>query len=113
MLKIFHNNRCGKSRQTLEIIRSSGQQVEVVEYLKATPTVADLREIVEKLGIKPSQLIRKGERIFKEKFAGRTLSEEEWLQAMIEHPVLIERPIVIKGDQAVIGRPPELVKTLL
>ncbi|UII25153.1 arsenate reductase (glutaredoxin) [Fulvivirga maritima] len=112
MLTIYHNPRCTKSRETLQLIEEHGDMVEVVEYLKMPPSKADLEKIVEKLGIKPHDLIRTGEAIYKEKYKGSELSDDEWLQAMEEHPKLIERPIVIKGDKAIIGRPPEKVKEL-
>ncbi|NVJ47362.1 MAG: arsenate reductase (glutaredoxin) [Cytophagia bacterium] len=113
MLKILHNPRCQKSRQTLQIIEESGEMVTVVEYLKTVPTKEELQDILKMLGIEPQDLIRKGEAIYKEKFKGKTLSDDEWIEAMVEHPKLIERPIVIKGNKAVLGRPPEKVKELL
>lgn len=113
MLTIYHNPRCGKSRETLKIIEDSGAMVQVVEYLKTPPAKGDLKLVVEKLGIKPEDLVRKGEAIYKEKFKGKNLTDEEWIDAMEEHPILIERPIVIKDNKAVIGRPPENVKELL
>lgn len=113
MLKIYHNTRCSKSRQTLELIRHSGQEVEVVEYLKTPPTAAELRDVLQKLNMKPAQLLRKGEAIYKENYKGRSLTDEEWIQEMVKHPVLIERPVVVKGDKAVLGRPPENVQELL
>lgn len=113
MLKIFHNPRCTKSRETLQIIEESGEMVEVVEYLKTVPTEEELSEIVRMLGIRPEELLRKGEAIFKENFKGKTLTDKEWIKAMVENPKLIERPIVIKGQRAVIGRPPEKVMELL
>ncbi|SFF93218.1 arsenate reductase (glutaredoxin) [Pontibacter chinhatensis] len=113
MLKIYHNTRCSKSRQTLELINQAGQEVEVVEYLKTPPTASELRDILQKLNMKPEQLLRKGEAIYKEKYKGRELTDEEWIQAMVENPVLIERPIVVKDNKAVLGRPPEKVQELL
>ncbi|UII32007.1 arsenate reductase (glutaredoxin) [Fulvivirga ulvae] len=113
MLTIYHNPRCRKSRETLNIIEDSGAMVEVVEYLKTPPAKGDLKRIVEKLGIKPEDLIRKGETVYKEKYKGKSLTDDEWIDAMEENPILIERPIVVKGDTAVIGRPPENVKDLL
>ncbi|MEL7001603.1 MAG: arsenate reductase (glutaredoxin) [Bacteroidota bacterium] len=113
MLTIYHNPRCGKSRQTLKLVEESGEEVEVVQYLKTPPTKEELESIIKKLAIKPEDLLRKGETIFKEKYKGKTMSDEEWILAMVENPILIERPIVIKGDKAIIGRPPENVKDLL
>ena len=112
MLKIYHNPRCRKSRETLQIIKDQGESVEVIEYLKETPTIEELKSILKKLGLKPQDIIRKGEAIFKENFKGKELGEKEWLQVLNENPKLIERPIVVKGDKAVIGRPPDMVKQL-
>ncbi|MTI40865.1 arsenate reductase (glutaredoxin) [Fulvivirga lutimaris] len=112
-LSIFHNPRCGKSRNTLAIINEKNLDIEVVEYLKTPPSAAQLEAIVKKLGIKPEELIRKGEKVFKENYKGKQLTESDWIKAMVEHPILIERPIVIKGDKAVIGRPPENVLSII
>ncbi|GAB5526845.1 MAG: arsenate reductase (glutaredoxin) [Roseivirga sp.] len=113
MLTIYHNPRCSKSRQTLQLIRESDNLVEIVEYLDDHLSADELEELLEKLGIKAEQLVRKGEAIYKENFRGKSLSEKEWIQAMVEYPKLIERPIVVKDDKAVLGRPPENVKALL
>lgn len=112
-MKILHNPRCRKSRETLQILQDKGWEVEVIEYLKDVPTEAELKTIVKKLGIEPIDLIRKGEQLYKENFKGKDLSPDQWIKVMIENPVLIERPIVIAGDRAVIGRPPESVLELL
>jgi arsenate reductase (glutaredoxin) len=112
MLKIYHNNRCGKSRETLKLVQENAEDVQIIEYLKTPPTEEELREIIKKLTIKPEQLLRKGEAIFKEKFEGKSLSDEEWIRIMVENPILIERPIVIKDGKAVLGRPPENVLQL-
>lgn len=113
MLKIYHNKMCGKSRQTLELINNSGQEVEIIEYLKTPPSAEELQEILTKLNMQPQQLIRRNEKLFKEQFADKQFSDEEWIKVMVANPILIERPIVIKGDRAVIGRPPEKVTELL
>lgn len=113
MIRIYHNNRCSKSRCTLDLLKDNNQEVEVVEYLKQPPTVEELKDLMQKLGMKPEQLLRKGEAVYKEQYAGKSLSDEEWIQVMVENPVLIERPIVVKGDKAVLGRPPENVLQLL
>ena len=112
-MKIYHNPRCSKSRQTLQLIQDKGTEVEIIEYLKDIPSKDELSDVINKLGIKPVQLLRKGEAIFKESYKGKELSDEEWIDAMIEHPKLIERPIVVKGSKAVLGRPPENVLELL
>lgn len=113
MITIYHNTMCSKSRCTLDLLKDNSQEVKVVEYLKQAPTADQLMSILQKLGMKPEELVRKGEKVYKEQFAGKTLSDEQWIQAMVENPILIERPIVVKGDKAVIGRPPENVLNLL
>lgn len=113
MLTIYHNTRCSKSRQTLDLLHDAGQEVEVVEYLKTPPTAAQLKAILQKLGMRPEQLLRKGEALYRENYKDKTLTDEEWIEVMVEHPVLIERPIVVKDDTAVLGRPPENVLRLL
>jgi arsenate reductase len=110
---IYHNPRCGKSRDTLAIIRDHGIEPTIIEYLKTPPTKDELRSIVKKLGLKPEQLVRKGEDVYKEDFAGKSLDEEQWLEVLAKNPILIERPIVVRGGKAIIGRPPEKVRELL
>ena len=111
--KIYHNPRCGKSRNTLAILNEKGVDVEIVEYLKDTPSKSELESVIAKLGIKPFDLIRKGETVFRDEYKGKELSDSEWIDAMVSNPILIERPIVVKNDKAVIGRPPENVLNLL
>ena len=113
MLTIYHNPRCRKSRETLQLIEDSGELVEVIEYLKEVPSKKELTKLIEMLGIKPYDLLRRGEADFKDNFKGKDLSDEEWIEAMIEYPKLIERPIVVREHKAVLGRPPENVKALL
>ncbi|QDT19318.1 arsenate reductase (glutaredoxin) [Gimesia chilikensis] len=113
-MKIYHNPRCGKSRQTLALIEEAGIEPEIIEYLKTPPTAEELDAILKKLKLEPQQLMRKGEAIYKElKLAERELSRDEAIAVMLEHPKLIERPIVVQGRKAVLGRPPENVKELL
>lgn len=112
-MKIYHNPRCSKSRQTLQLINEAGKEVEVVEYLNDIPTVEELQGIISMLGIKPEQLLRKGEAIFKENFKGKSYTDDEWIKILVDNPKLIERPIVVDGKKAVLGRPPENVLTLL
>ncbi|WP_340198745.1 arsenate reductase (glutaredoxin) [Ascidiimonas sp. W6] len=113
MIKIYHNPRCQKSRQTLEILEKSGESYEVIKYLENIPSEKELRQILNCLGLKPENLIRKNESIWKENFKNKLLSDEELIKLMLKHPKLIERPIVIKDNKAVIGRPPEKVKSIL
>jgi len=113
MLQILHNPRCRKSREALQLIQETNTDVQVIEYLKDVPTYSELEGIIKMLKIRPTDLLRKGEAIFKEQFKGKNLTDSEWIEVMISNPKLIERPIVIKGDKAVIGRPPERVKDLL
>ena len=113
MLKIYHNNMCSKSRCALDLIKESGQPYQVVEYLKNTPTEAELREILAKLEMKPEELLRKGEKIYKEQFDGKTFSDEEWIRIMVANPILIERPIIVNENGAVIGRPAENIQKIL
>lgn len=113
MIKIYHNPRCTKSRQGLEALEKSGEQFEIIKYLENMPTKDELRKILAYLNIPAENLVRKNEAIWKEKFRGKELSEEEILDAMIQYPKLIERPIVIKNNKAVIGRPTEKIYDLL
>jgi arsenate reductase len=111
---IYHNPRCGKSRATLELLRARGVEPRIVEYLKTPPSAKEIGAIIDKLGIEPHALLRKGEAAYRE--AGLDdpkLGRARLIAAMVEHPILIERPIVVKGDKARIGRPPEAVLAIL
>ena len=112
-MKILHNPRCRKSREGLKILEDSGQDFTIVEYLKEPLTEEQLSEVLSKLGMSAMDLVRKNEKEWKENFKGREMSEEEVVAAMVAHPKLIERPIVISGDRAVVGRPPENISQLL
>ena len=113
MIKIYHNPRCTKSRQGLEVLKKSGEQFEIVKYLENIPTKEELRKVLGYLNIPAENLVRKNEAIWKENYRGKKLSQEEILDAMIQYPKLIERPIVIKDNRAVIGRPTERIYDLL
>lgn len=113
-ITIYHNPRCSKSRQTLQLVRDSGDEPRVIEYLKTPPSAAELDGILRKLKLEPHELMRQKEAVFSElDLKQRSLSRDEAIAVMIENPVLIERPIVVKGSQAVVGRPPENVQELL
>nr|WP_010133043.1 arsenate reductase (glutaredoxin) [Microbulbifer agarilyticus] len=114
MWTIYHNPRCSKSRQTLQLLQENNVEPEIVLYLETPPDAATLKTILGKLGIAPRDLLRKGEDAYKElnlKDAGH--SDDALIDAMVNHPKLIERPIVVKGDRAVLGRPPENVLELI
>ena len=112
-VRIYHNKRCSKSRAACQLIAESGVPAEIIDYLTIPPSREELRALLSKLGMQAHELVRRGESVFREYYAGRTLSNEEWLDALIAHPVLIERPIVVRGNRAVLGRPPEKVLELL
>lgn len=112
-MKIYHNSRCSKSREGLAILEASNLKFETIKYLDTPITTEELNEIIKLLKISPIDLVRKNEIIWKENYKGKTLSNSQIIQAMIENPKLIERPIVINGNQAVIGRPPEIIKTII
>ena len=113
MIKIYHNPRCSKSRQGLEILEKSGKEFEVVKYLEVIPTEKELIDIIKLLNISPINLVRKNEKIWKENYKGKDLSNTEIIKAMIDNPKLIERPIVVKNNKAVVGRPPESILELI
>lgn len=112
-MKIYHNPRCTKSRQCLALIREAGVEPEIIEYLHDIPTASELKALISKLNIRPEELVRKGEAEYKQLYKGKKLSDDEWIAAMLAHPKLIERPIVVKGNKAMLGRPPENVLKLL
>jgi len=113
MIKIYHNSRCTKSRQGLVMLENSGKEFEIINYLKAIPSEKELTEIIKLLNVAPINLIRKNEQIWKENFKGKELSDKEIIVAMIQNPKLIERPIVINNNKAVIGRPSENILTII
>lgn len=110
---IYHNPRCSKSRQALSLLESKGNKPIVVEYLKTPLTTEQLSQIINELNIKPIDLVRKNESIWKENYKGRELSDDELVEAMISNPKLIERPIVTSSKGTVVGRPPENVLRVL
>lgn len=113
MLTIIHNPRCSKSREVFNYLKENEIPFDVVDYLKQPLSKEDLQIIIKKLQIPARELIRTNEAIFKENFKGKILTEEEWIDAMVAHPSLIERPILVKDDRAVIGRPLENIKSLI
>jgi arsenate reductase len=112
-MKIYHNPRCSKSRQALNLLKEKGVTPEVVEYLKEVPTFEEMKKLVQQLNMKPEDILRKGEEIYKKEFKGKNFTDDEWIKIMIENPKLIERPIIVKGNKAIVGRPPEKVLELI
>jgi arsenate reductase (glutaredoxin) len=112
-ITIYHNGMCSKSRGALEILMEKGIQHQVRWYLTDPLNKKELRALLKKLGIKASGLVRKSEALYKEKYEGKLITEQEWLTILKENPVLIERPIVEKGDKAIVARPPERIFELL
>ncbi len=114
MVCIYHNPRCSKSRQALELIRQNSINPEVVLYLQTALDRAQILELLDKLGMGPRQLLRSNEAEFRELgLADNSLGDDQLIDAMVSHPKLIQRPIVVNGDRAVIGRPPEAVLDIL
>ena len=108
-VQILHNNRCSKSRSACNWLEESNKDFEIINYIENPLTAKEIKDLLKKLNLPASAIIRKGEAVFKENFKGKDLSEAEWIQAMVDFPKLIERPIVIKGNKAAIGRPLENV----
>jgi len=112
-ITLYHNPRCSKSRAALALLQEHGIEPHIIEYLKTPPSAAQLAELVAKLQMAPEALVRKGEDVFKAGYQDRKLDSQQWLAALARHPILIERPIAVRGSRAVIGRPPERVLELL
>ena len=113
-IKVYHNPRCSKSRQTMELLSGKGVQTDVIEYLKTPPSKKDLQEILNMLGLQPRQLMRTHEAEYKDNnLADESLTQDQLIDAMVKFPKLIERPIVVSNGKAAIGRPPEAVLEIL
>ncbi|WP_462280266.1 arsenate reductase (glutaredoxin) [Salinivirga cyanobacteriivorans] len=113
MIKIYHNPRCKKSRAGLEYLQSKVKDFEIVKYLNDTPSIKELKEIIAKTGKKPGDFIRKQEEHFKRNMKGKELSDDQILEEMVSNPKIIERPIIVHDDKAVLGNPPEEIDKIL
>lgn len=113
MLQIYHNSRCGKSRQCLVLMQNSNLEFEVIHYLTHPPSFDELSTIIEKLNIKPIALVRQKEKFWIENYKTQKLDDKQIILAMISNPILIERPIVVKGNKAIIGRDLEKVSKFI
>jgi len=113
MIQVYHNTRCSKSRECILFLEESGKPYEIIEYLKDVPTFEELKAVIKKLNITPIQLVRKKEPLWLERFEGKKLSGDRLIRVMVANPILIERPIVINGDRAVIARPLEKASEII
>ncbi|MBW2938043.1 arsenate reductase (glutaredoxin) [Aureisphaera sp. CAU 1614] len=113
MTTIYHNPRCSKSREALQILEAHNEAVEIIHYLDTPPTVEELQSLLTLLHKKPKDIVRKNETLWKEKYRDKKLSGKRLLKILAKNPQLIERPIVIKKDKAIVARPPESVKEIL
>lgn len=113
MLQIFHNNRCGKSRKCLSMLESSGKEFEIISYLTTPPTIEELQKVLKKLNMTPIDLVRQKEKIWIDNYKGNVLTDQELLKIMITNPILIERPILISEEKAIIARDEEKIINFL
>lgn len=113
MITIYHNNRCSKSREGVAFLKNLNQPFEIVNYLEQVPTYSELESLIKKLNITPIELVRKKEQVWIENFKGKNISDKEIIEAMVQNPKLIERPIVMNRHKAIIARPTELINTVL
>lgn len=113
MITIYHNSRCKKSREGLELVKESGEELKIREYLKEPVTEKELAQLLEMLAMAPMELVRTDEKLWKEEYKGRDLSDGELIRVMVENPKLIQRPIVVRNGKAVVGRPASKISDLL
>jgi arsenate reductase (glutaredoxin) len=109
---VYHNPRCSKSREAIELLRSEGYSPEIVEYLKTPLNESQLTDLIHKLGISPEQLVRKKEELFKNNFSNKKYTDKEWIRILSENPILIERPVVENSEKAVVARPAEKISEI-
>lgn len=112
-ITVYYNPRCSKCREATALVTERGYNTVLVKYLDTPLNKEELNSLLRKLGMKPLALIRKGEDAFKQHYAGRTLSDDEWLEALVAYPVLMERPVVVRGNKAIVARPAEKVLEIL
>jgi len=113
MIKIYHNPRCSKSRQGLAILQNAKVEFEIIKYLDNPPSYEELKDLLNKMGKKPIEIVRIKEVIWKENFKGKDLNDKQIIEAMVQYPKLIERPIVVNGERVALGRPPELIEEII
>ncbi|MGN6647454.1 MAG: arsenate reductase (glutaredoxin) [Cytophaga sp.] len=113
MIQIYHNPRCQKSRTALEYIESTGEKIEVIEYLKTPPTVKELTAVLALLKVKPLDIVRKKEALYIEKYKDKSFTDAQWIKILVENPILIERPILVSGKKAAIARDAESLENFI
>ncbi|WP_264564614.1 arsenate reductase (glutaredoxin) [Flavobacterium sp. N3904] len=113
MIQIYHNPRCGKSRNCILFLKDSDQEFEIINYLETPPSFEELKALLQKLNLSPIELVRQKEKIWIETFKGKLLTPDEVIRAMVENPILIERPIVVNGNKASIGRDLDKIKAII
>lgn len=113
MITIYHNPRCGKSRDCLAFLETSDKKFEIIKYLESPLSFNELKEIIRKLNVNPIELVRKNEPIWKENFKGKVLTDSEIIQTMVDYPILMERPIVVYKDKAIIARPLDKINEII
>jgi len=112
MVTIYHNPRCAKSRHALSLLEKKEKVINIIEYLKTPPNENELANLLKMLGMNAEEIVRKGESLYKEKYKGKNLTDKQWIKILANNPILIERPIIVKGKKAVLGRPPQNVSSL-
>lgn len=112
MVTFYHKPNCSTSLDALSILKKKTREITIIKYLETVPTEKELKEILKKLKFKPEQIVRKKEKLYKEKYEGKSISDSQWIKILVKNPILIERPILVKGNNAVIGRPPEKILEL-
>ena len=113
MLQVYHNPRCKISRSVINELQKQEQKIKIIDYLKNVPSVEEIKILLVKLNLKPIDIIRKNEKVFKEKFYKKKFTDEEWILILHEYPILIERPIIVSNNKAIICRPPERLAEIL
>ena len=113
MIKIYHNPRCGKSREAIQILENENKTFEIIKYLDNPLDKNEITDLIKYLKIKPLDLVRTKEKIWIEKFKNQKLNDDDVIKILVDHPILIERPIVINKNEAIIGRPPSLIKSII
>lgn len=109
---VYHNPRCSTSRKAVDYLKEHGKEIEIIEYLKNVPSEAEISALLKKLNLPATDIVRKNELLYKEQYKDKNLSEKEWIKVLAQNPVLIQRPIVVKGEKAVLARPIEDIATL-